>query len=48
MSKDKPALNISGTFQQADEKRKKDLKDVEKNPKLDDESLYYARLFMED
>jgi hypothetical protein len=45
---DQPAPNVSGTFQIADEERQGDLKDVQKSAQLDEESMYYARLFMED
>lgn len=42
------APNISGSFQIADDKRQYDLESVEKEHDLDDESMYYARIFMED
>jgi hypothetical protein len=45
---DQPAPNVSGTFQIADEERQGDLIDVQKSAQLDEESMYYARLFMED
>ena len=48
MSDKKQAPNVSGTFQVADEMRKKDLKDLEKEKGLDEKSLYYARVFMEE
>ncbi|MCT8138380.1 hypothetical protein H1D32_11830 [Anaerobacillus sp. CMMVII] len=38
--------NVSGSFQVSSEKQQEDLIEAEK--KLDEESLYYARLFMED
>jgi hypothetical protein len=44
----KAAPNVSGSFQIVDEDRQGDIKDVEKSAQLDDESMYYARLFMED
>lgn len=40
--------NISGSFQMADDDRKEDLKKVRKDNKLDEETEYYARIFMED
>ncbi|MHC0039116.1 hypothetical protein [Pseudoneobacillus sp. C159] len=46
--KEKPVPNISGTYQIADDGRQADLEDAEKHAKLDEESKYYARLFMED
>ena len=44
----KPVPNVSGTFQLSSDKQQKDLKDMEAGKELDEESLYYARLFMED
>lgn len=41
-------LNISGSFQVINEERKDHLDEVEDRYKLDDESMYYARQFMED
>jgi hypothetical protein len=45
---DKKVPNVSGSFQVVENERKEDLKDLEKEAKLDEESMYYARLFMED
>ncbi|MDF0726650.1 hypothetical protein PY093_07970 [Cytobacillus sp. S13-E01] len=42
------ARNISGSFQVADDKRQKDLQDIDNEQGLDEESIYYARQFMED
>jgi hypothetical protein len=42
------APNISGSFQIADDQRQSDLESVEKEHELDEESMYYARIFMED
>lgn len=44
----KPAPNISGTFQVAEDSRVTDLNELEQKEKLDEKSMYYARLFMED
>lgn len=44
----KPAPNISGTFQVSEDTRVNDLNEVEKSAELDEKSMYYARLFMED
>ncbi|WP_246939422.1 hypothetical protein [Bacillus pinisoli] len=41
-------LNVSGSFQIMNENRKEDLEDVKSRYDLDEESLYYARQFMED
>ncbi|MDQ0254710.1 hypothetical protein J2S74_002089 [Evansella vedderi] len=50
MEKDhkKTAPNVSGSFQVSSEKQQEGLKDLKEEKKLDEESLYYARLFMED
>lgn len=40
--------NISGSFQMVDDDRKEDLKKLRKDNKLDEETEYYARIFMED
>jgi hypothetical protein len=40
--------NVSGTFQVVNDKQKEDLKNFKEQHNLDEESLYYARLFMED
>ncbi|MCP8970835.1 hypothetical protein [Ectobacillus ponti] len=50
MKKDKTP-NVSGTFQTAhdpSESRAEDLKELQKKQDLDEESMYCARLFMED
>jgi hypothetical protein len=39
--------NVSGTFQVVDETRRKQINTI-KQTEIDDESLYYARQFMED
>ncbi|UCZ51529.1 hypothetical protein LGQ02_11665 [Bacillus shivajii] len=41
-------LNVSGSFQISSNKQQKDVKKVENDKKLDEGSMYYARLFMED
>jgi hypothetical protein len=41
-------INVSGSFQVIDEERREDLEDVQNRYGLDEESLYYARQFMED
>jgi hypothetical protein len=50
MSKDEKNknLNISGSFQVVDESRREDPEEVKEKYGLDDETLYYARQFMED
>ncbi len=52
MSKDsnnKKTRNVSGSFQVVNDSRKKDIAEMDmKNDELDEESMYYARLFMED
>lgn len=40
--------NVSGSFQIINNERKKELKEIESEDQLDDESIYYARIFMED
>jgi hypothetical protein len=45
---DKPVPNVSGTFQIADDSRQADLNEAENLVNMDEESMYYARLFMED
>jgi len=40
--------NISGSFQVVSETQQNALKDVAENHDLDEKSLYYARIFMED
>lgn len=44
----KTAPNVSGSFQVSSEKQQKDIEEVEAENQLDEESMYYARLFMED
>lgn len=44
----KPAPNVSGTFQVSEDTRVQDVKELEQNTELDEKSMYYARLFMED
>ncbi|MBM7663051.1 hypothetical protein JOC85_003877 [Bacillus mesophilus] len=41
-------INVSGSFQVIDEERREELEDVQNRYGLDEESLYYARQFMED
>ncbi|MFE8702947.1 hypothetical protein ACFYKX_20270 [Cytobacillus sp. FJAT-54145] len=45
---EKSVPNVSGSFQIVGNQRQDSLKEVQKEKDLDDESLYYARLFMED
>lgn len=40
--------NISGSFQVVNEDRREDLEEIKEKYGLDEESLYYARQFMED
>ncbi len=40
--------NISGSFQVVDKERREDLEEIKGKYGLDEESLYYARQFMED
>ncbi|MBM6618029.1 hypothetical protein [Bacillus suaedaesalsae] len=40
--------NISGSFQMIEEERREDLQKVKNQHSMDEESLYYARQFMED
>lgn len=44
----KPVPNVSGSFQISSEKQQEGVQEVEAENKLDEESMYYARLFMED
>lgn len=44
----KTVPNVSGSFQVSSDEQKKSLQDVKDKNELDDESMYYARLFMED
>jgi hypothetical protein len=46
--KEEPHVNISGSFQVIDETRREDLEEIKQRYGLDEESLYYARQFMED
>jgi hypothetical protein len=52
MSKDsinKKAKNVSGSFQVVDDSRKKDLAEMDNSTEeLDEKSMYYARVFMEE
>jgi len=40
--------NVSGSFQVVSEDQQKALKQLEKSNEMDEKSLYYARIFMED
>lgn len=40
-------MNVSGSFQVVEDERKEDIK-KSKAQQLDEESMYYARIFMED
>ncbi|WLV24904.1 hypothetical protein QR721_01300 [Aciduricibacillus chroicocephali] len=40
--------NVSGSFQIVTDEQQKALKKLEKEDTLDEKSLYYARIFMED
>ncbi|MFZ3587726.1 hypothetical protein ACOI1C_00320 [Bacillus sp. DJP31] len=40
--------NISGSFQVVNKDRREDLDEIKEKYGLDEESLYYARQFMED
>ncbi len=44
----KPVPNVSGSFQVSSNTQQEGLQEVEAENKLDEESMYYARLFMED
>ena len=52
MSKDsinKKVKNVSGSFQVVDDSRKKDIAEMDsRTEELDEKSMYYARLFMEE
>ena len=52
MSKDsinKKAKNVSGSFQVVDDSRKKGIAELDsRTEELDEKSMYYARLFMEE
>lgn len=40
--------NVSGSFQIIEDNRKETIKELRKENKLDEETEYYARIFMED
>ncbi|MCA1029717.1 hypothetical protein LCL95_01570 [Bacillus timonensis] len=40
--------NVSGSFQIVENERKEEIEEVTNDEKLDKESMYYARQFMED
>ncbi|WP_209121178.1 hypothetical protein [Alkalihalobacillus sp. BA299] len=40
--------NVSGSFQIIEDIRKEDIEELRKENKLDEETEYYARIFMED
>ncbi|WP_428908255.1 hypothetical protein [Niallia sp. Krafla_26] len=42
------APNVSGSFQLIEDDRKETVKELRKENKLDEETEYYARIFMED
>lgn len=42
------APNVSGSFQVIEDDRKDTIEELRKDNKLDEESEYYARIFMED
>jgi len=44
----KPVPNVSGSFQVSSDTQQEGLQELEEDKKLDEESMYYARLFMED
>jgi hypothetical protein len=46
--KEEKNINISGSFQVINEERREDLDEAQNRNELDEESLYYARQFMED
>ena len=46
--KDDKTPNVSGSFQIVNDDQKDDVNNLKKEHDLDEESLYYARLFMED
>jgi hypothetical protein len=41
-------LNVSGSFQVVEDDRKEAIEELRKDNKLDEETEYYARIFMED
>jgi hypothetical protein len=42
------APNVSGSFQIIEDDRKETIEDLRNENKLDEETEYYARIFMED
>jgi hypothetical protein len=46
--KNDKAPNVSGSFQIVNDHQKEDVKSLKNQHDLDEESLYYARLFMEE
>ena len=40
--------NVSGSFQVIEDDRKETIEELRKDNKLDEETEYYARIFMED
>ncbi|MEH7126266.1 hypothetical protein V7127_23945 [Bacillus sp. JJ1773] len=44
----KQVPNVSGSFQVVSEEQKNSLEEAIENGELDEESLYYARVFMEE
>lgn len=46
--KTKPSPIVSGTYQLVSDLEQNDLKDLENSKQLDEESMHYARMFMED
>ncbi|NRD80026.1 hypothetical protein HPT25_22065 [Bacillus sp. BRMEA1] len=49
MGKDKgKTRNVSGSFQIIEEERMKAIEDLRRENNLDEETEYYARIFMED
>lgn len=42
------APNISGSFQVVDDERKESVEELRQSNQLDEETEYYARIFMED
>lgn len=43
-----PVPNVSGSFQIVSDEQQKALKQLEDSKEMDEKSLYYARIFMED
>ncbi|MCM3118785.1 hypothetical protein M3610_26765 [Neobacillus sp. MER 74] len=49
MNKDKgKTTNVSGSFQVIEDDRKETIEEMRKDNKLDEETEYYARIFMEE